>query len=163
MRTVPSDDIEPLPLEAVLSFEDLFRRQRVPMLRLARLLLGPSGSPEDVVHDAFARIYRRYSGIANPAAYLRTTVVNGCRAELRKREVVARVLPRLARRDNTEPGDYVLDALGALPRRQRMAVVLRYYEDLPDTEIASLIGCRTSAVRSLLHHGLEALRRALPS
>ena len=160
MRISPGDNIEVALLEAVLTCEELFRSQRAPMLRLAHLLLGPAGTPEDVGHDAFARMYRRYPSIVNPGGYLRTAVVNGCRAELRKREVVARVLPRLLRRENTGPGDY---ALAALPRRQHMAIALRYYEDLPESEIARLIGCRTSAVRSLLHHGFEALRRTLPA
>jgi RNA polymerase sigma factor (sigma-70 family) len=55
----------------------------------------------------------------------------------------------------------VLDALGRLPYRQRAALVLRYYEDRPDHEIAEVLGCRPATVRSLVHRGLEALRKVV--
>src|SRR4051794_9099584 len=98
-----------------VDFGELFRSQRPRMLRLARLLLGRDGPAEDVVHDAFVNVYRRYDRIDNPVSYLRTAVVNGCRGEQRKRAIRRKFSMRLAPRESAGAHEYLLDALDALP------------------------------------------------
>ena len=159
------DDARPRRTDAadsiVVDFGELFRSQRPRMLRLARLLLGSDGPAEDVVHDAFVNVYRRYDRIDNPVSYLRTSVVNGCRGEQRKLAIRRRFSTRLAPRESAGPHEYLLDALDALPPRQRVAIVLRYYEDLSDRDIANIVGGSPSAVNSLLQHGLAKLRKVI--
>jgi len=96
-----------------------------------------------------------------PAPYLRTSVVNGCRMHHRRN---SREQARFADlvTDTVQPEtSVVLDALAHLPYPQRAALVLRYYEDRPEAEIAELLGCRPATVRSHVHRGLAALREAM--
>jgi RNA polymerase sigma factor (sigma-70 family) len=130
------------------------------MVRLAHLLTGSAAIAEDVVQDAFIRVAPRLDSVANAKAYLRAAVVNGCRSASRRSTRVVRL------RDEHEPvyDEAVVeffDALSALSPRQRAAVVLRYYSDLPDDEIASLLGCAPATVRVLLHRALAKLRKAV--
>lgn len=132
--------------------------QRLPMLRLARFLLGRRGPAEDIVHDAFVRVFTRFDKVANPAGYLRTCVVNGCRSHRRRTVVLQRITPLLRPAPAVAEADYLLDAVAALPYRQRVAVVLRYYEDLSQADIANVLGCSIKAAESLTAHGVTALR-----
>jgi RNA polymerase sigma factor (sigma-70 family) len=115
------------------------------------------GSPEqaqELTHDAFARLYERWERLDNPGAYLRTTVINGCRDSLRRRLLAER--ERRARRPDAQLGaDHLIDALAMLPHRQRAAVVLRYYEDRSEADIANLLGVRPGTVKSLLSRERE--------
>ena len=150
------------PLVAKLSFDEIVLLYRLPMLRLARFLLGPHGSPEDVVHDALLEIYLRLDRLDNPPAYLRRCVANACRSEQRRRAVFARIAPKLASRtSHSEPSDFLLDAIQQLPHRQRVAVVLHYYEDLANDDIAATLRCTPKAAESLVHNGVQSLRRHL--
>ena len=142
------------------SFVELYRRERQPMVRLAHLLTGGDPAAEELVHDAFLRIHQRWGSIDAPGAYLRTTVVNACRSHVRRR-VRRDALPLTVVRDVHDAPDELTDALKALPERQRAAVVLRYYADLPEAEIAALLGCGVSAVKSLLHRAVGTLREVI--
>jgi DNA-directed RNA polymerase specialized sigma24 family protein len=116
------------PLVAELSFEEVVQFYRLPMLRLARFLLGPHGSAEDVVHDALLKTYLRLDRIDNPSAYLRRCVTNACHSEHRRRAVFQRIAPRLvARTAQTEPADYLLDGSSPAlsPTRRGRAAELR--------------------------------------
>ena len=139
----------------------LYAREHAPMVRLAHLLTGSPTAAEDVVHDAFVGLAPHLDRLERPGAYLRTAVVNGCRAHHRHRarsggpvEVLSSVeLP---------PG--LLEfahALRRLPERQRTAVVLRYYGDLSDVEIAEHLGCARATVRVLVHRALARLREVV--
>jgi RNA polymerase sigma factor (sigma-70 family) len=139
----------------------LYLRQREAMIRLARLLTGSMVVAEEVVQDAFLRMHRQRTQPDNPAGYLRTTVVNISRSHLRRLRLERRALP---------PGrvtfdDPVIDetwaAVCRLPYRQRAVLALRFYEDLPEAEIARLLGCRLGTVKSSLHRGLAKLRDEL--
>jgi RNA polymerase sigma factor (sigma-70 family) len=149
------------------TFEDIYRANRVPLLRLARLLSGSDAHAEDVVHDAFVGLSRHWDSVANPEGYLRTSVVNLTRTvhrrsgrERDKRERAERV--RLQPVVTEQPDlDETWDLLRRLPDRQRAALVLRFYEDLPEAEIARLLGCRPGTVKSLLHRGLARVREAM--
>ncbi|MGZ8763578.1 MAG: SigE family RNA polymerase sigma factor [Acidimicrobiia bacterium] len=142
-----------------LSYEDCYREQFRPMVRLAFLLTGSAETAQDVVQDAFVRLHRRWSSVEQPAAYVRRSVVNGCHSHHRR--------VRLERTRRPDPGaaavdldaDEITDALAALPHRQRAALVLRFYLDLPDTEAAAVLGCRVGTVGSLVHRGLAQLRK----
>ena len=131
------------------------------MVRLAFLLTGNRAVAEELVQDSFARIYERWARVDKPSAYLRTSVVNAARAHhrraLRERSHYWDLL-----QDEVSPeAPPILDAVAKLPYRQRAALVLRYYEDRPDREIADILQCRLTTVRSLIHRGLLALRKVI--
>jgi len=146
---------------APLGFVALYRDQYDGLVRLAALLVDRTELAEEVVQDAFAIAYERWDHIDAPAGYVRTIVVNKCRDVLRRRRVAAAVsLGRL--QDSVEPtGDLLHDALGALPARQRAVLVLRFYEDLPNDEVARLLKMRPGTVKSLVHRGLSTLREVI--
>jgi len=145
-------------------FDAFYREQAPGMVRLAFLLTGGSGAAEELVQEAFFQVHRRWESIEHPAAYLRTAVVHGAASHRRRRDLeLAKGYERRSEAIDglAEPSDDLRAALARLPDRQRAAVVLRYYEDLPDAEIASLLGCRVPAVKSLLHRALQQLREVV--
>ena len=140
----------------------LYEREHAPMLRLACLIVGSRAIAEEIVHDAFAAVGTRWDQLENPGGYLRTTVVNGCRMALRRRATERRhahVQPRAI----DAPTELVelRSALDRLPERGRAAIVLRYFADLPDDEIAVLLDCKVATVRSIVHRALQILRKEL--
>jgi len=153
-------ETQPSGAEPLDTLEDLYRARYLPMVRLGVLLLGSEAAAEEVVQDCFIRLGRKWQTVQQPAAYLRAAVVNGCRSHKRR--------SALERRHPAEPAmaselgaDEIWDALAALPYRQRAALVLRFYEDLSDSDIAAALGCRPATVRSLVHRGLTHLREVI--
>lgn len=142
------------------SFEALYADEAQAMSRLAYLMVGSAELAQELVHDAFARLYERWDRVDNPGAYLRTTVVNGCRDTLRRRLLADRERTDL-RPDAQLGADHLIDALAILPHRQRAAIVLRYYEDRSEADIADLLGVRPGTVKSLLSRGLATLREVI--
>jgi RNA polymerase sigma-70 factor (sigma-E family) len=138
----------------------LYRERYEPMVRLAFLLTGNRAVAEEVVQDAFVNVHRAWARAANPSAYLRVAVVNGSRSWGRRRsmELVRRPAPP---DPSTLVADEMWDTLLALPHRQRAAIVLRFYEDLPDARIAELLECREATVRTAIHRGLAKLRKEI--
>lgn len=143
--------------------ESLFVAERVPMVRLAALMVGSRSIAEEVVQDAFASVSERWDGIDRPGAYLRMVVVNGCAQVLRRRSVEDRHRPVALENPDEIPERLIelRSALDHLSDRQRIVVVLRYFVDLPDDEIAQALDVRPSTVRSLAHRALAVLRREL--
>ena len=140
---------------------DLHRDRYAAMVRLAGLLTGSTPTAEEVVQDAFVKVIERWDRIEHPSAYLRAAVVNGCAGHRRHREVVRRhTTPPVLTIVDAE-GFVLRDAIHRLPTRQRAVLVLRFYEDLPEAEIASLLHCRVGTVKSALHRGLAQLRRVV--
>jgi DNA-directed RNA polymerase specialized sigma24 family protein len=143
--------------------EDAYRRLRPALLRLAHLLTGSPEVAEDVVHDAFLACGTRWSTLDLPEAYLRRAVVNQARSALRKLGRDRDKVARYGRAAVVAVGEPELDGtwalLRGLPARQRAALVLRFYEDLPEAEIARLLGCRPGTVKSLIHRGLDKVRK----
>jgi RNA polymerase sigma-70 factor (sigma-E family) len=148
----------------------LFRTHRLGMVRLALLLVDDLESAEDVVQDAFAALHRRWPALhSDPAAtaYLRTSVVNGARSALRKRRTVRTYLKSVDVPGPALPADaavilaaehrQVLDALANLPERQREVIVLRYWGELGEAEIAGTLGISVGAVKSSASRGRDAL------
>lgn len=161
--------MEPIPAVAgpveplVASFEALYALERDPLVRRAVVLVDDPERAAEIVHDAFEKLYLRWNRVADPGAYLQRAVVNGCHSELRRRAVRRR---RPAPSPDEVPpvegsDDELLAALGRLRPRQRLAVTLRYYDDLPDEAIAALLGSRPATVRSLVSRGLAELRKEI--
>ena len=140
----------------------LYRRQRVAMIRLARLLTGSTSVAEEVVQDAFLRIHQRKVQPENPDGYLRTTVTNLCKGHLRRLRLERRLPQRDPGTFNDPEVDETWAAVCRLPFRQRAVLALRFYEDLPEAEIARVLGCRPGTVKSSLHRGLSKLREEMP-
>ena len=147
---------------------DAYMRSAPGGIRLAYLLTGDRTVAEDLVQEAFVRFVGRLRFLRDPDAfepYLRRTIVNLSKNYFRRRAVERAYLEREGPRienGGSDPDvathDALRTALLRLPLRQRTALVLRYYEDLPDATIAELLGCRQATVRSLVARGLEALR-----
>jgi RNA polymerase sigma-70 factor (sigma-E family) len=149
----------------------LYDAHAVSLIRLAYLMLGDRPSAEDAVQDAFCGLYRNWDRLAEPGsalAYVRSSVLNGCRSALRRR-AVGRRLPLYqppspsaeAAALGHEERREVMQAVRRLPGRQREALVLRFYLDLPEAEIARIMGLRPSSVRSATHRALKALGLSL--
>ena len=160
--------------DAARAVSALYTAHAVGLIRLAVIMLGDRPAAEDVVQDAFCGLYLRWGQLADPAralGYVRSSTLNGCRSELRHRV-------RAQRRDSQAPAQVlaasaeqaalvgeehrqVLGALRRLPDRQREALVLRFYLDLTEPEIAQSMGVSPGTVKSTTSRGLAALGRLL--
>ncbi len=159
MQVVRVDDEGPPPR---VDFDEFYRAQWPGAVRLAALLTQDSSAAEDVAQDAFSKIQPRWDGIENPAAYLRTTVVNTARRWIRRRITEREKLPMLLPTGVSEPeADHIADAIAALPYRYRAVVVMRYYADMSEAEIADALGCRPGAVKSLASRALAKLEKVI--
>lgn len=162
MSTSDRIEVDPVPTTGVgAGFEALFELEYEPMVRLARGLVDTTERAEEIVQDAFAKVFDKWAGLDEPGGYLRTAVVNGARSELRKREVRRRI--GLERRRDPVLGEreYLLDALDALPPKRKTALVLRFYADLSEKEIAETMGVRPGTVKSMVSRGLAELRTVI--
>ncbi|HEY2272101.1 MAG TPA: SigE family RNA polymerase sigma factor [Jatrophihabitantaceae bacterium] len=147
---------------------DLMAASGDRLLRLAFQLCHDRAGAEDLVQEALTRVYgswlRRRPEVGSAEAYVRRAIVNEylrTRRLRRSTELVTDEVPDVAADDFADrvvDADELWTALGALPPRQRTVLVLRYYEDLPDREIATLLGAREATVRSLAARALAALR-----
>ena len=152
---------------AGLDFERLYRNDFVRAVRLAHLLTGSNDAAEDIAQEAFLRVRTVRSEIRDPQAYLTTTVVRLCRNWQRGR---GRRMAREQRRAvdvsalETSGGEVdcheeLLALVDRLPFRQRTVLVARYWLDLPEADIAVLVGCRPGTVKSLASRALDTLRQ----
>ena len=142
-------------------FDALFEAERRAMVRVAYLLVGSEPLAEEIVQDAFAQVYLRWSQLDRPGAYLRQCVVNGARSSLRRRSLARRHLRSVVDEEAPSAARELLDALAALPVERRAVVVLRFYEGMTQEDIAVALGIRLGTVKSRLHRGLAELREAL--
>lgn len=172
----PPPDGPPLPgagpAAAYAVVQELYRAHALTLVRLAHMLVRDRESAEDIVQDAFVRLYRalpRLHDHDQVLPYLRTIVINGCRSALRGRQRAAR-----RRVEHDPPGASaeaavllsedrraVFAALARLPRRSREVLVLRFYLDLSDTEIAAALGVSRGTVSSTASRAVTALGREL--
>lgn len=168
---VAAMDVE-LAVGSSSTFDDLYREHAPGALRLALLMTGDRPLAEDLVHDAFVRVAGRLRTIRDPeafGAYLQRTVANLAKSHFRHQQVVRRHAEREGRRPadphpelpDVDTRDALWAALDGLSPRQRAAVVLRFYRDLSEREIAEVLGCRPGTVKSLLSRGLAILREAI--
>jgi RNA polymerase sigma-70 factor (sigma-E family) len=166
------------PVEAAWAADEalsrLFAAHYRTLVRTAALLLGERGAAEEIVQDAYVALHGRWRRLRDAdkaLAYLRASVVNGSRSALRHRRVVDRHLAGAAppgHAPSAEAGaldllDHaaVVAALHALPARQREAIVLRYYADLSEAQIAEAMGVSRGAVKSHTSRAMAALRLTL--
>ena len=142
------------------SVQDLYRERFGQLVRLAALMTGSTAVAEEIAQDAFIRCHRVLPTVEQPAAYLRAAVVNGCRSFHRRRKFALGMWPRTGvLPESVDPELHELtDVLQVLPERQRTVLVLRYYADLSESEIAEVLGCRPGTVKSLAHRGLARMR-----
>ncbi len=154
------------PLRPADDVAGLFRARYLEMVRLAGLL--GADDPEDIAQEAFAQLMRKGPVNADPAPYLRAIVCNLTRNRHRHLRVVRAKTPAavdepscehaaILREDRAE----VIAALAALPARRREAIVLRYWLELSEREIAQTMGISTGTVKSQVSRGLAALAQAL--
>ncbi|HEX6581560.1 MAG TPA: sigma-70 family RNA polymerase sigma factor [Actinomycetota bacterium] len=137
---------------------------------LATLLTGDASVAEDIAHDAFLRAAGRFRHLREPdafGAYLRRTVVNACRARARRARRERLFLERAWWVRKVEPDtsaddrDELLPLIKALPYRQRAALVLRYWDDLPEAQIADILRTSPRAVNALLSRAMGTLRSGI--
>jgi RNA polymerase sigma-70 factor (sigma-E family) len=153
----------------------LFRQHHGDFVRLAVLLVGDQPTAEDVVQDVYASVHARWTKLPardSGLSYVRAAVLNRCRSVLRRRGVASRVSLSFRAAEETlasaeheamlcEDRRRVLQALALLPCRRREVLVLRYYLDLSEAEIAEILGISPGTVKSTAARGLAALARAL--
>ncbi|MER5931887.1 SigE family RNA polymerase sigma factor [Streptomyces sp. NPDC002054] len=152
---------------------ELYHAHRLRMVRLAVLLVDDLATAEDVVQDAFTALYRRHgehiSEVDNALGYLRTAVVNTSRSVLRRRRTARAWTPPAPGEMPSAEERVVLDeahrevlaALGRLTPRRRQVLVLRYWAELSEAEIADTLGISRGAVKSNASRALDALERIL--
>lgn len=143
------------------AIDALFRERFDPMVRLATLLTGSVDTAEELVMDAFTRLAPRIDELDQPAAYLRTAVVNATRSHHR-RVRTARAHPVTAPEAVADPElDELWQRLEQLRPDERACVVLRFYEDLPLADIATQLDLPLGTVKTHLHRSLATLRTLL--
>ena len=151
---------------------ELFYAHAAGLIRLALCLVDDQATAEDVVQDAYVSLYRRFGALRDPdkaLTYLRSAVLNRSRSHLRTvtRARAARVLHVVPADHTQETVDRraesraVYQAVSELPRRQREVMVLRYYLDLTEAEIADVLGMSAGSVKRHAHRALAALTRRL--
>ncbi len=165
------------PLSADDAVTELYAAHWGPLVRLAWLLLHDAGEAEEVVQDAYVALHRHWSGLRDRAAataYLRRSVLNASRSALRHRGVEERwaasvrggrddpsVRTTASAEDSAVAGlsrEALLAALARLPARQREVLVLRYYLDLSESQIAEALDISPGSVKTHASRGLAALR-----
>jgi RNA polymerase sigma-70 factor (sigma-E family) len=144
----------------VADFASLYEANYRALVRLAFLLTQSAETADDLVQDAFARIFPRWRRLEDPVPYLRRTVVNAANSWHRRRRLeLSR--PPVVEESSALGANELFDVLALLPARQRAAVVLRFYEDLSDAEVAEILGCRPGTVASLVHRAFDQMRRVM--
>jgi RNA polymerase sigma-70 factor (sigma-E family) len=148
----------------------LYQAHALGLIRLAVVMLGDRPAAEDAVQEAFCGLYRRWHHLSDPGkalSYVRSSVINSCRTVLRRRR-------RQAGLAGDPPGEsaealalvgeehrQVLTAIRRLPARQREVLVLRFYLDLDEGEIAASMRISRGTVKSTTSRALAALGRIL--
>jgi len=150
----------PAPPDA---FAQLYRSAWPDLVRFAHLLTGSRARGEEVVQEAFIGYLRHVDTVVEPFAYLRRAVVNGAAnagRSGRDREDAVDLLPELAAVPSADV-DETLAQLSKLPYRQRAVLVLRYYLDLSEAEIADLLSIAPGTVKSAHHRAIARMRKEL--
>ncbi|MDT4939409.1 MAG: hypothetical protein QOG80_3080 [Pseudonocardiales bacterium] len=151
-----------------VGFELFVRTNSRNLLRTAVLLTGSTLAAEDLLQDVLTRLYPRWDRVQaadEPVAYVRRSMTN--RFISQRRMPAARDLAMWTLPDGWDGRDLgeaaaarmtVWQLLGTLPERQRAAIVLRHFQELPEAEIATALQCRPASVRSLISRGMASMR-----
>ena len=151
---------------------ELYAQHRLPLTRLAVLMLGDVPSAEDAVQEVFAKLWSQselLERVASPSSYLRTAVVNRARSVQRRRKTEREYRPwfvpdvEAAEATAMLPMEHreVVEAVRELPTRQREVMVLRYWGDLSEADIAATLGITRGTVKSATSRGMQTLTRRL--
>ncbi|WP_425506139.1 SigE family RNA polymerase sigma factor [Streptomyces harbinensis] len=170
----PSHDADTAMAEGTTTdhLTETYRAHYRSLLGLAALLLDDIASCEDVVQEAFIRVHSARGRVRDPEktlAYLRQTVVNLSRSTLRRRilglKLLSKPMPNMA---SAEEGAYeqleraeLIQAMRGLQRRQREVLVLRYFADMTEAEVARTLGISAGSVKAYGSRGIAALRVAM--
>lgn len=147
--------------------EEFCRSEHVRLVGLLTLHVGDVGTAEELAQDAFARVcehWPRVSEMANRRAWLNRVALNLANSWFRRKGAERRARARhgpdldVPREADSADAIAVREAVAALPCRQRMALVLRYYEDLSVAQTSEVMGCADGTVKALTHHAIRALR-----
>jgi len=162
---IPEARAERDACEAVTTLYQMHYRS---LVRLAALLVSDLATAEDIVQDSFAAVHGTWQALPDTEAalcYLRRSVVRRSRSASRHQRAAGTSAPDLPGAGPEAgiplPGSAVVSALRALPARQREVLVLRYFADLPETEIASVTGTSPAAVKSQIARAMSSLRGEL--
>jgi RNA polymerase sigma-70 factor (sigma-E family) len=151
----------------------LFRLHFWALVRLARQLVDDQQTAEDVVQDAFLTLHRRWTKLRDPDSaltYVRSAVLNLSRSQIRRHQIRRRLDSTVtegaapaadARALSGADADRISAALRRLPRRQREVLVLRYWSELDEQEIARTLGVSRGSVKTHVHRAMRALEREL--
>jgi RNA polymerase sigma-70 factor (sigma-E family) len=157
-------------VDVELGFSEFVRANTAALLRTGYLLTGNAGAAEELVQDTLVRLYPKWHRVQAaelPLAYVRRSLANAYINDRRRpvnHDLRFDVLPERA--DEHDATSFIADRdelwplLHALPARQRAALVLRYFHDLSDDQIAAALDCRNGTVRSLISRGLATMREA---
>ena len=156
-----SHDAAPL-VDLITGLETVYRNDLTRLVGLAEWIVGSRMVAEEIVHDSFARIVERPPLLDDPtalSAYVRSTVVNGCRSKVRRVVLERKHAKATAdvHEDPERPNEHIRRAIGELPMRQRQVVVLRFYEDLTVDQIASTLSISSGSVKTHLHRATQRL------
>ena len=151
------------PDGAPADFDAVHAGQRNRLLRVAFLATGSRVVAEDIVQEAFLRLHQHLGAVENPHGFLRTVVVRLCSHWRDRQASESRALQRIEEPPPLgEPElDTTWDLLARLQPERRVALVLRFYEDLAYDEIASLVDCSVVTARTRVHRGLRDLRKEM--
>jgi RNA polymerase sigma-70 factor (sigma-E family) len=158
--------------DADTAVEELYAAHYRRLVRLSVLLVRDLGTAEEVVQDSFVAMHGKWRGLKDPdraLGYLRRSVVNRARSAHRRHLVAAKHQPTAIGDEasaeshvmSAQTRAAVMDALHQLPTRQREVLVLRYYSDLSEAQIADALDISRGAVKSHAHRGMTALRTTL--
>jgi len=164
----------PAPADSTAGVERLYRAHRLDMVRLAMLLVDDRETAEDVAQDAFAAVHGHWGSLTSEdaaLAYLRRCVVNGARSVLRRRRTVRRHPQPDEAAMTADAADRrvllaeehreVIAAMWRLPARQREVIVLRYWAELTEPQVAGALGISVGAVKSMASRGRDAVAAML--
>jgi RNA polymerase sigma-70 factor (sigma-E family) len=155
-------DVEPSRTSGEEGFDAFYRARHDRAVGLAHLLTGSRAIGEEVAQDAFVAVHAKWDDVLEPAAYLRTVIVNLSRT-VQRRQFRER-LHLVGHREQvaTTPSiDETWAIVRRLPADQRAVIVLRFYEDLPLTAIADVLGQPIGTVKSHLHRAIRRLKATI--
>lgn len=147
--------------EIGLDVDRLFRLHRVRLTRLATAITLDRDRAEDVVQDAFAGLHRNAHRVSNPGGYLQRSVVNLSIKVQRRRRTARNFRPDPSPASGIPEVDETWEAVCRLPPRQRAVVVLRYWEDMSEADIADTLDWPAGTVKSTLHRALSRLKKEI--
>ena len=145
-------------------FGEVYREQSLWAARLGYLLTGDPTLAEDLAQEAFLGLYRHFDRVDNPRAYLRVTLANLARRSRHREQRRLAAHRIVAQREAVSANaNEMFDLVGKLPVKQRVVIVLRYYEGLSETEIANALRCAPGTVKSLAARAIDRLRKEMLS